>query len=50
MEESIDLREQKAAYEPPVYEREVESELSQALWEEFSGWNWCFGCTNCNCN
>jgi hypothetical protein len=41
---------EKSEYESPVYEPETESELSEEIWEEFSGGKWCFGCTNCNCN
>jgi len=48
--EPVERQEPKAAYEAPLYERELESELSQEIWEEFAGGSWCFGCTNCNCN
>ena len=24
--------------------------FTKEVWENFSEGNWCFGCTNCNCN
>lgn len=29
---------------------EEETLFTKEVWENFSEGNWCFGCTNCNCN
>jgi hypothetical protein len=40
----------KAAYVAPVIREESEMLFTKDIWEDFSDGNWCFGCTNCNCN
>lgn len=37
-------------YSTPVIQEEVEMLFTKEIWEKFSEGNWCFGCTNCNCN
>lgn len=37
-------------YEKPSITLETEMLFTKEIWEEFSEGNWCFGCTNCNCN
>ena len=45
--ESIDKRKK---YEKPLFEEERGMNFPEEIWEEFNGGNWCFGCSNCNCN
>ncbi len=40
----------KAIYETPLFEEQGEMNFTEEIWEEFNGGNWCFGCSNCNCN
>jgi hypothetical protein len=40
----------KKSYETPIFIEEKGMDFTEEIWEEFSGSNWCFGCTNCNCN
>ena len=42
--------EEKKNYEAPLLEEENGMNFTEEIWEEFNGGNWCFGCTNCNCN
>ena len=37
-------------YSTPVIQEEDEMLFAKDVWENFSEGNWCFGCTNCNCN
>lgn len=37
-------------YTKPIVEIENEMLFTKEIWEEFSNGDWCFGCTNCNCN
>lgn len=37
-------------YVKPVIEPQDTMLFTKETWEEFSEGNWCFGCTNCNCN
>ena len=37
-------------YTAPVIVEEEEMLFTKEVWEDFSEGNWCFGCTNCNCN
>lgn len=41
---------EKKPYEKPVFIEETEMNFPEEIWEEFNGGNWCFGCSNCNCN
>ena len=40
----------KKVYEKPLFQKENGMEFPEDLWEEFNNGDWCFGCTNCNCN
>lgn len=40
----------KYEYTEPVFEEETKMVFTQEVWEEFNDGQWCFGCTNCNCN
>ena len=40
----------KYEYEEPILVEETEMVFTKEVWEEFNGGQWCFGCTNCNCN
>ena len=40
----------KKIYERPLFEEEKGMKFPEEIWEEFNGGNWCFGCSNCNCN
>lgn len=42
--------EPKKIYETPLFEKEEGMKFTEEIWEEFNGGNWCFGCSNCNCN
>lgn len=37
-------------YVTPQITPEEEMLFTKDVWENFSEGNWCFGCTNCNCN
>lgn len=37
-------------YYAPIIQEEDEMLFTKDVWENFSEGNWCFGCTNCNCN
>ena len=37
-------------YSAPIIQEEEEMLFPKEVWENFSEGNWCFGCTNCNCN
>ena len=37
-------------YTAPIIVEEDEMLFTKEVWEDFSEGNWCFGCTNCNCN
>lgn len=37
-------------YTTPIIVEEEEMLFTKEVWEDFSEGNWCFGCTNCNCN
>jgi|GEM_PF-1252917 len=37
-------------YVTPEITAEDEMLFTKEVWEDFSEGNWCFGCTNCNCN
>lgn len=37
-------------YTAPIIKEEEEMVFTKEIWENFSEGNWCFGCTNCNCN
>lgn len=37
-------------YSAPIVLEEDEMLFTKDVWENFSEGNWCFGCTNCNCN
>ena len=41
---------EKKSYETPIFIEEKGMDFPDEIWEEFNGGNWCFGCTNCNCN
>lgn len=41
---------EKKPYEKPVFIEKTEMTFPEEIWEEFNGGNWCFGCSNCNCN
>lgn len=41
---------EKKEYIKPFLEEEVEMVFTKEIWEEFNDGQWCFGCTNCNCN
>ena len=41
---------EKKEYVKPCLEEEVEMVFTKEIWDEFSDGQWCFGCTNCNCN
>jgi hypothetical protein len=41
---------EKKSYESPLFIEEKGMDFPEEIWEEFNGGNWCFGCTNCNCN
>lgn len=43
-------REEKKEYETPSIVSEQEMLFTKEIWESFGEGNWCFGCTNCNCN
>jgi hypothetical protein len=40
----------KKHYEAPSIIESPEMTFTKNIWEDFSEGNWCFGCTNCNCN
>jgi hypothetical protein len=40
----------KKRYEAPCIVEETGMVFTKDIWEDFSEGNWCFGCTNCNCN
>ncbi|NOQ24899.1 MAG: hypothetical protein GQ564_06000 [Bacteroidales bacterium] len=40
----------KEVYEKPLFVEENGMEFSKEVWEDFHNEQWCFGCTNCNCN
>jgi hypothetical protein len=40
----------KKNYESPLFVEEKGMGFPEEIWEEFNGGNWCFGCSNCNCN
>jgi hypothetical protein len=40
----------KKRYETPVITEKSGMTFTKEAWENFSEGNWCFGCTNCNCN
>ena len=40
----------KKRYEAPVIIEKSGMTFTKEAWEDFSEGNWCFGCTNCNCN
>jgi hypothetical protein len=40
----------KKEYKTPLFEKEEGMKFTEEIWEEFNGGNWCFGCSNCNCN
>jgi hypothetical protein len=40
----------KKHYEAPIITESPEMTFTKDIWENFSEGNWCFGCTNCNCN
>jgi hypothetical protein len=40
----------KKHYEAPVITEKSGMAFTKEAWEDFSEGNWCFGCTNCNCN
>ena len=37
-------------YSAHVIHEEDEMLFTKDVWENFIEGNWCFGCTNCNCN
>lgn len=37
-------------YVVPEIELEEKMLFTKEVWDNFSEGNWCFGCTNCNCN
>jgi hypothetical protein len=45
-EQNVALKE----YVAPVIIEERGMLFTKEVWENFSEGNWCFGCTNCNCN
>jgi len=47
---NVENQEVKKEYTAPLFEQEEGMNFSEEVWEEFNGGNWCFGCTNCNCN
>jgi hypothetical protein len=40
----------KKRYEAPSIVEKTEMSFAKDIWDDFSEGNWCFGCTNCNCN
>ena len=40
----------KTTYENPVLIVEKNMVFTKEVWDEFNNGNWCFGCSNCNCN
>ena len=40
----------KKHYEAPRITESFGMTFTESVWEDFSEGNWCFGCTNCNCN
>lgn len=40
----------KKEYSTPEIIQEEEMLFTKEIWDDFSVGNWCFGCTNCNCN
>jgi hypothetical protein len=40
----------KKHYETPCIQETSEMTFTKNIWEDFNDGNWCFGCTNCNCN
>jgi hypothetical protein len=40
----------KKKYEAPDFIESPGMTFTKEVWEDFSNGNWCFGCTNCNCN
>jgi hypothetical protein len=40
----------KKHYETPCIVEETGMVFTKNIWEDFNEGNWCFGCTNCNCN
>lgn len=49
-QEEIKQTNEKRIYETPLFEKEDGMNFTEEIWEEFNGGNWCFGCSNCNCN
>ena len=37
-------------YSTPIIQEVDQMLFTKDVWENFSEGNWCFGCTNCNCN
>lgn len=46
----INSLKEKKPYKTPIFSEENEMKFPEEIWEEFNGNNWCFGCSNCNCN
>jgi hypothetical protein len=40
----------KKCYEAPFVAETSEMTFAKDIWQDFSQGNWCFGCSNCNCN
>ena len=40
----------KKHYEAPFVKETDEMTFTKSIWENSNDGNWCFGCTNCNCN
>ena len=40
----------KTTYAKPVLIVEKNMVFTKEVWDEFNNGNWCFGCSNCNCN
>ena len=41
---------EKSRYEKPTIEEQEEMIFPEEVWQRFSDGQWCFGCSNCNCN
>lgn len=51
MMKDVDIQvNEKKHYEKPLLQEEKEMVFTKEVWDEFNNGNWCFGCTNCNCN
>jgi hypothetical protein len=48
--EEVSVNTSKKHYEAPMMHERSEMTFTKDVWEDFSAGNWCFGCTNCNCN